>query len=506
MKKNNISPILRPYAIWIFIFIAFSLFFHVAGAYNFCYLEQWQTFIYDSSYVLSILMQPGGFAQLSAAFLTQFFLTPAAGILITAFLLSSLSMCMGSILHRWTGNHHLFPSALLPALAFAFLHYNTNYLYAGTIAFLLMLAVLNLHLRIRNDAYRCLYSLLITILLFLAAGSIATLYAALVLIIECFDSPKKSIAFLPLVAIVYLSAQCSLWWGYFGEWKHALLSDAYFTLRLPAGSIIHLPWGITVGIFLTAGLYKHFGPFSRWKSHAFQLIQGAIACIFLYQGYSQYLSPDNETFKKLNYHIRQEQWNRIVSESQKLPMTNLLHQNCLNLAFAEKGELLPNLSKYPNIGLQSLFIGGNKTPYISALLNDIYFSMGHMAFAQRYAFEANESMGGYSPKLLKRLVQTSLIYGNYNLALKYIQILEKTLFYHEWAKSQRAFLHDDSRLQADSILGSKRKCLFPDNRFAGSLGLDKDLEEILKQNPSHTATHQYLKAIELFTGKNQPRP
>ena len=115
-------------------------------------------------------------------------------------------------------------------------------------------------------------------------------------------------------------------------------------------------------------------------------------------------------------------------------------------------------------------------------------------------------MGGYSPKLLKRLVQTSLVYGNYKLALKYIQILEQTLFYQEWAKAHRAFLYNDSLLEAAPILGPKRRCIFPDNRFAGSLGLDKDLEEILKQNPTHTSTEQYLKAIELFTGKIPPMP
>ena len=80
------------------------------------------------------------------------------------------------------------------------------------------------------------------------------------------------------------------------------------------------------------------------------------------------------------------------------------------------------------------------------------------------------------------------------------------MFYQEWAKTQRAFLYNDSLLEADPILGPKRKCIILDNRFAGSMGLDKDLEEILKQNPSHHATEQYLKAIQIFIGTNIPRP
>ena len=504
--KNNIPKTLRPYIAWALIFLISTTSLYLGGAYNFCYQEQWQTFIYNSSYLTDTLLQPGGLVQLAAAFLIQFFIHPLTGILITAALLSTVFTCTAYLLSRWIGNNHLAPAALFPVIALGFLHYNTNYLYAGSIAFLLMLIVLAIHLRIQSYTVRWVYSLVCTMLLFIAAGPITTLYILLVCIIEAFHSPKKGLAYLPLIGVVFLMAQCSLWWGYFGEWKHALCPDGYFTLRLQAGSIIYLPWAITLGVFLIAGIYRLFRKQSQSASKILWAIQCIAAGLFLYQGGSQYLSAENETFKELNYHIRHEQWDEIISLDKEKRMINVLHQNCLNLAFAEKGCLMQELGRQPNIGLHSLFIGGNKTPYISGLLNDIYYSMGHMAFSRRYAFEANESMGGYSPKLLKRLVQTSLVYGNYKLALKYIQILEQTLFYQEWAKAHRAFLYNDSLLEADPILGPKRRCIFPDNRFAGSLGLDKDLEEILKQNPTHTSTEQYLKAIELFTGKIPPMP
>lgn len=503
--KISIPKPLGLFVTWMFTFIAISSFFYIMGAYNFCYLEQWQTFVYDSSYTTHTLKQPGGFVQLMAGFLIQFFHASIAGILITAFLLSAIFLLMAHILKRWTGNNLLWPSVLLPVVALVFMHFNTNYLYEGTLAFLLMLVGLTFHLCIRSTISRFIYSLCYTVFLFATAGSIATLYVILLIIMEVFISPKKSVVYLFLILVVYLLAQYVLWEGWFGEWKHTLLADAYFTRRLPAGSAIHLPWGISIGLFLVGGLFRYL-PNKPNLNRIWLITQGIVVGIFLYQGAPQYISKDNETFKELTCLIDNGQWDAIIDRCKEIPMTNLLHQNCLNLAFAEKGCLLQELKHYPNIGIQSLFIGGNKTPYISALLNDIYFSMGHISFSQRYAFEANESMGGFSPKLLKRLVQTSLVYGHYELAMKYIQILEKTLFYQEWAKAQRAFLHNDSLLEADPILGAKRKCIFPDNRFAGNMGLDKDLEEILKQNPSHHATEQYLKAIQKFIGTNIPRP
>lgn len=91
-------------------------------------------------------------------------------------------------------------------------------------------------------------------------------------------------------------------------------------------------------------------------------------------------------------------------------------QNYHNVALAEQGLLADQLFMQPCIDIQTIYVPGNKTPYLSALLSDIYFSMGHIAFSQRYAFEANEGMGNFSPRMLQRLVQTSLIYGHYGTA------------------------------------------------------------------------------------------
>lgn len=185
-------------------------------------------------------------------------------------------------------------------------------------------------------------------------------------------------------------------------------------------------------------------------------------------------------------------------------MNNLLFQNYHNVALAEQGLLADQLFMQPCIDIQTIYVPGNKTPYLSALLSDIYFSMGHIAFSQRYAFEANEGMGNFSPRMLQRLVQTSLIYGHYGTAKKYLDILESTLFYKDWATAHRRFLWNDPAVETDSILGSKRKCLFPDNRFSGIKGLDDDLKQIVLKNPMHKTTIQYLGSLYLLS-KDIPR-
>ena len=83
----------------LFALLAFLL--SQTGYYSFCYLEQWDTFIYNSAYLSGSLALPGGCVQLLSSFLTQFFCRPLTGILITALLLTWIALLTADILHRW---------------------------------------------------------------------------------------------------------------------------------------------------------------------------------------------------------------------------------------------------------------------------------------------------------------------------------------------------------------------------------------------------------------------
>ena len=72
-------------------------------------------------------------------------------------------------------------------------------------------------------------------------------------------------------------------------------------------------------------------------------------------------------------------------------------------------------------------VAWNKSTTISALLSDVYFTMGNVAAAQEMAFESNiGALCDGNPRMTQRLVQTNLIYGAYPVAEKYIAVLENT--------------------------------------------------------------------------------
>ena len=93
------------------------------------------------------------------------------------------------------------------------------------------------------------------------------------------------------------------------------------------------------------------------------------------------------------------------------------------------------------------------------MMSDLYFQMGFTTMAQRAAFEVMESTSNYnkSARELMRLVETNLIIGEYQVALKYISLLEDTLFYRNWALRMKAYALHPERIQESPQYGSLQK-------------------------------------------------
>jgi len=209
---------------------------------------------------------------------------------------------------------------------------------------------------------------------------------------------------------------------------------------------------------------------------------------------------------------REEKWDDIISYyKQYSPVNNQLHLNVLNMALAEKGELAQHLLDEPCSDIRSIYVNEIPNYLIAAHLSDVYYSMGHIAQSQRYAFEANEKLYNYSPRLLQRLVSTNIIYGQYCVARKYLILLSHTLYYREWA--QRILLSitmlehggkSDDALVTEIL--KKRQCLFDNDRFSGIKGLDDDLLHVARNTrctQQCRTTLNYLGSLYILAGYRQ---
>jgi hypothetical protein len=155
---------------------------------------------------------------------------------------------------------------------------------------------------------------------------------------------------------------------------------------------------------------------------------------------------------KYDYLQQQKQWGKIISLSEEEEPKSLACKNVVRLAkYYQKrisGEELKENMLHPDKVLTS--------GAAAMMMSDVYLHMGFVNMSQRAAFEVMMSSPNYnmSGRELSRLVETNLITGQYEVALKYISLLEHTLFYRSWAKQMRQLATNPELIKRSPKYGS----------------------------------------------------
>ena len=487
-------------AFWLIVFGALFAFLQMCFEYHFYYIEQSQLFLFSEAYIRNKLLLPGGFSMLVAEFLVQFFIRPYVGALVTAVLLTGVGVCTAGIVKRIAPVSGLFILYVLPMLALLFMHFDFNYRVQGTVCYLMMMALLCGYMRIRNDLFRLVAGCVLVPVLFWLAGSIAVLFAGMVCLFEGLRKTPKWYISLIGVAEVLLLGVGTVYFSLMGEYRWVFGPDLYYHYTLHPKEIIYYSWICLPLVFLVAFFIRNKNSLSgkKWRAGISCIAQLAMIAAVLWRGMPKYSDAKTLKLKKLDYFARTEQWDKTIEEC-KGKLTNFLYMCHLNMALANKGELSDKMFNFDQRGPQGLLVQWNKSENISCMLSDIYFTMGATASSQEMAFEGYVSaMEDGNPRMLKRLVQTNLIYGTYPVAEKYISILEKTYAYRDWAQSQRKYLYNDEVVESDPILGTRRRMLPDRNSLAMIKGLAGDLALFLEKGPANSAALQYLGAMYLL--------
>ena len=487
-------------AFWLIVFGALFAFLQMCFEYHFYYIEQSQLFLFSEAYIRNKLLLPGGFSMLVAEFLVQFFIRPYVGALVTAVLLTGVGVCTAGIVKRIAPVSGLFILYVLPMLALLFMHFDFNYRVQGTVCYLMMMALLCGYMRIRNDLFRLVAGCVLVPVLFWLAGSIAVLFAVMVCLFEGLRKTPKWYISLIGVAEVLLLGVGTVYFSLMGEYRWVFGPDLYYHYTLHPKEIIYYSWICLPLVFLVAFFIRNKNSLSgkKWRAGISCIAQLAMIAAVLWWGMPKYSDAKTLKLKKLDYFARTEQWDKTIEEC-KGKLTNFLYMCHLNMALANKGELSDKMFNFDQRGPQGLLVQWNKSENISCMLSDIYFTMGATASSQEMAFEGYVSaMEDGNPRMLKRLVQTNLIYGTYPVAEKYISILEKTYAYRDWAQSQRKYLYNDEVVESDPILGTRRRMLPDRNSLAMIKGLAGDLALFLEKGPANSAALQYLGAMYLL--------
>ena len=484
---------------WVIVASTLFIYLQFNHAYHFFFIEQNFLFQPNWFYIAERLFIPGGFIQVVSEFLLQFYMYPYAGAGITTFLLILIAMLTSFIFKRVKPTFNGLYLSVIPALCILFIHFNHNYKLDGTIAFLLALCFFLVSINIRNEKWRFVYNAVAVICLFCLAGAIHLLYVVIVLLYEFMN--RTSFRFLSLVLLleVFIAGFVSLQLSLFSDYRFVFLPDVYFSHVLKPPGVLYFSWIIFPLLFLFIFLIKGKSQTSLNRSIVIKaLCQVFILIAFSFWGIKKYQDEKTRILKKLDYLARTEQWDVLLNEC-KGSITNYLYLNYLNMALASKGELADKLFYYDQRKENGLFLNWNRSLQVSTLLSDIYFTIGHISKAQEMGFEAYVSTMYGNPRMLKRLIQTNLIYGEYPVAEKYIDILSSTVYYRKWAEEHRGFLYNDVAIEQDPLLGKKRKSLVQNSFLSLMDGAGSEFLAIAQQNPSDKTAIEYLGCFYLLS-------
>jgi hypothetical protein len=485
---------------FILLWLILSVFLQSVYRFHFYHIEQYRLFLFDGDYLFSALQKTGGLSLLIGEFLTQFFIYPYAGALITSVLPAGAGVLLRIIFRRMDGGlTGGYLRSLLPVFSLLFIQLDFNYFIQGTVAYLMALLCLCVYGKIGNVRGRAAYAVLSAFLLFWWGGSVAVLFVISVFAGEWLSAPSRCRLFLVPCAEVLLLAFLSVRYAFVGEYRFALLPDMYYQEALkPPGILLYMPW-ILLPLSMAAGrLLRSVKTRGGKKRYAGILLRTVLAGSAFFYGLEAYGDRRSLKFKEMEYHCRNRRFDRII-EMNRGEISNYLYLCFLNLALAEKGELAGRMFTFDQKGPQSLFIPMNNSHVSSMLLCDIYYAIGHTGAAMQMAFEANVGSPGHrTGRMLQRLVETNLICGEYAVAEKYIALLEKSLYYRNWAKGMRRYLGDDEAVSRNPELGKRRRSLPAANFLFSAQPRDRDLISLSVSNPDNRTAIEYAGAMYLL--------
>ena len=435
---------------WLAIYGILFAFLQRYFQYHFYFVEQNQLFQNTWSYIAENLFHPGGFALASSEFLVQFFLLPYLGAGISSALLTGIGWLTYSIVKRIALRANLLIACLLPLISLMLIHFDTDYLLSGTIAFLLMLIVLFFILAIKDFTWRLIAHLLATAILFYLAGSICMLYALSATVYELVNKSARSYLVLFVLLETLLIGVCSVYFSMYGAYQFIFLPDDYYYFETEPRIAIYFSWISFLIIILLACFYRNRQNVSQRKWLAENVVQFLLVMVLCWWGIPRYGNLQSALSKELDYYSRTEQWDKILKLCKRQPLMKKSHIRYVNIALGHKGELGDQMFSYHQEGSEGILMPWNQSAYASILLSDAYFVMNHIALSQRMAFEG--FVCNNNPRMLKRLIQTNLIFGTYPVAEKYLDVLENTVCYRNWAKAHRKYLYNDDEIEKDSLL------------------------------------------------------
>lgn len=488
-----------PFVFGFCVFVFFGYFYR----YHLVYQEQFQMFMFTSDYLAETTHKPGGLAEYIGRFFTQFYHIPWLGALCIALLLMVIQRQLQQIAMSAGDKPAFFPLTFIPSLFYWILLCDEHYMLAGVISLIMALMAIQVYVSIRAKQLRLIYVLLMLPMLYWLAGGTYLIFGILCLFLEYTkkETNGKQLACLATGSLLLMVLFPLLAKGMLPQYPLSKLWTGvnYYRFQTMFPSTILLLWVLVVSVPV---LFRYLPTVNKPKTMWIGVgVLTVAAGFFTHWGISRMADWAKEETMAYDYYVCRREWHEVVRlANQKTPMSPL-SVSFLNLALCKQGLMADRMFHYFQNGPEGLLPSFVRDFTMPLMAGEVYYHIGFINTAQRFAFEAMEAIPDYqkSVRAIKRLAETNLINGEYVVAGKYLRMLQHTLFYKKWATETLAVLGDETKIEAHPEWSYLRKYRTKTDFLFSEQEKDQMLGVLLQQDFTNRMAYEYLMAYCLLT-------
>jgi hypothetical protein len=414
----------------------------------------------------------------------------------------------------------LYFAAFLPAILLLSLCNNYFFPFISAINILLVFAVIYLSMLLlrANNSNWYFYCLIAPLLYYVAGGASLMLFSVCFMLLMFFYSGYKknikAIIAIPVLmfAIPYLSYKFIFDIPLTHTFFEFYPDDNLMQTNYRKGTVLYLFFFSLPALLLIFSVVSGF--FSREKL----TIAGSLAkknetvsnseiiipwykklvlvwTLLIITGLTVFLvypnrSKHQNNIVKADFYCSNEKWDKAITTIFDDKNYDLKLNFLYNRAIDNAGLYLDKYFDYPQlIGASGTFPDKLNFELHYIFYSDYYYDLGYISESQQWGFKALSGFP-YCPRILKRLVITSIILKDYNIAGKLLEILDDNMLSKSFVDHYLPYVSDTTLASSDKLIMTQRS-LSPSDLITPTDIIDRFLD-LLEKNKDNRRAYEHL--------------
>lgn len=448
--------------------------------------EQYQMFLLTADYAAAHATFAGGAAEYVAEAITQFFFYPAAGAMLITLLIAAVHCGVWRLSRRLGADESLYGLSFIAPLAAVWAMGDVGV--SVTLLVALAGAVWTAVAYAGAERHRVAWQLVTIPLAYWALGPAAVAYAVCCMVTDI----SRGRWVMGLWPVAYLAGAMALA-------SATVMSQCPAEATFASGTYVSTKMGVSPSMIVTEAVYALLPAVIAMQPKVGTAVAwAAVMTVSVAGGAIAMSNYDAKEYAAIEYEqlVRGGKWDDVIAKAKVGQPTDGMSLTCVNLALAMKGQLLSRMFEFNQIGPAGLIARSERNQISAVPSAEALFRLGMVNSAQHYFYDSQEATADYrkSSRLTKRIAETLIVNGRYELAHKYIERLKHTLFYSRWAKEADKLLGDETAIAAHPVYGRLRSIRHKTNFFMNYYEMDKMLGLLYSDNHSNKMALDYYVA------------